>query len=82
MIIDETSLRDLAIHLRHASDDLLTAARRLSRLCDPSCSVGEDRRELVSTLDSLVSMNREFASAERLIRAVWAANREQAPRVC
>jgi len=82
MIIDEASLTDLAIHLRHASDQLLSAARRLSRLCDPSCAVGEDRRELVSTLDSLVSMNREFASAERLLRAVWDANRPQAPSVC
>ena len=60
MIIDEKSFLDLTVHLRHASDDLVTAAQRLSRLCDPSCSVGDDRSELVSTLDSLVSMNREF----------------------
>jgi hypothetical protein len=82
MIIDETSLRDLAIHLRQASDELVCAARRLSRLCDPALKVGEDRRELVSTLDSLVTMNREFACAEQLIRAVWDANRPRAPRAC
>lgn len=82
MIIDEKSFLDLAVHLRHASDNLVTAAQRLSRLCDPSCTVGEDRSELVSTLDSLVSMNREFTSAERLIRAVWDANRQPSPRVC
>ena len=75
MIIDEKSLLDLAVHLRHASDDLLMAAQRLSRLCDPTAPVGDDRSELVSTLDSLVSMNREFTHAERLIRAVWDANR-------
>lgn len=75
MIIDEKSFLDLSVHLRHASDELLTAAQRLSRLCDPSASVGEDRSELISTLDSLVSMNREFTQAERLIRAVWEANR-------
>ena len=78
MIIDEKSLLDLAVHLRHASDDLLTAAQRLSRLCDPTAPVGDDRSELVSTLDALVSMNREFTNAERLIRAVWDANRPQA----
>jgi len=80
MIIDEKSFLDLTVHLRHASDDLVTAAQRLSRLCDPSCSVGDDRSELVSTLDSLVSMNREFTRAERLIRAVWDANRPAASR--
>ena len=82
MIIDEKSFRDLAVHLRHASDDLVTAAQRLSRLCDPARAVGDDRSELVSTLDSLVSMNRQFTSAERLIRAVWDANRQSLPRVC
>lgn len=80
MIIDEKSFLDLTVHLRHASDDLVTAAQRLSRLCDPSCKVGDDRSELVSTLDSLVSMNREFTSAERLIRAVWDANRAPSRR--
>lgn len=82
MIIDEKSFLDLTVHLRHASTDLVTAAQRLSKLCDPSFTVGEDRRELVSTLDSLVAMNREFVSAERLIRAVWEANRPQPARPC
>jgi hypothetical protein len=81
MIIDEKSLLDLAVHLRHASDDLLTAAQRLTRLCDPGCAVGDDRSELVSTLDALVSMNREFTGAERLLRAVWDANRPESPRL-
>lgn len=75
MIIDEKSFLDLAVHLRHASEDLVRAAQRLSRLCDPDLEVGRDRGELVSTLDSLVLMNHEFASAEKLIRAVWDANR-------
>jgi hypothetical protein len=80
MIIDEKSFLDLTVHLRHASDDLVTAAQRLARLCDPSCRVDDDRSELVSTLDSLVSMNREFTHAERLIRAVWDANKRPAAR--
>jgi len=78
MIIDDKSFLDLSVHLRHASDDLLTAAQRLARLCDPSCPVGEDRSQLVSTLDSLLSMNREFTRAEQLIRAVWDANHPSA----
>ena len=80
MIIDERSFLDLTVHLRHASEHTLSAAERLSRLCDPARQVGEDRSELVSTLDSLVSMNREFSRAERLIRAVWDANRKPARR--
>lgn len=80
MIIDEKSFLDLAVHLRHASEDLVSAAQRLSRLCDPDLEVGRDRGELVSTLDSLVHMNREFASAEKLIRAVWDANRDVRPQ--
>jgi hypothetical protein len=82
MIIDEKSFLDLTVHLRHASADLMDAAQKLSRLCDPSCRVGEDRSELVSTLDSLVSMNREFTNAERLMRALWDANRKPVARVC
>jgi hypothetical protein len=78
VIIDEKSFLDLTVHLRHASDDLVTAAQRLSRLCDPTNGLGDDRSELVSTLDSLVSMNREFTRAERLIRAVWDANKKPA----
>ncbi|HEY2775473.1 MAG TPA: hypothetical protein VGK20_15640 [Candidatus Binatia bacterium] len=81
MIIDEKSFLDLAVHLRHASENLVVAARRLSRLCDPACKVGDDRRELVSTLDSLVTMNREFHSAEQLIRALWDANHETGARI-
>ncbi len=80
MIIDEKSFLDLAVHLRHASDNLVTAAQRLSRLCDPACQVGDDRSELVSTLDDLVCMNREFTNAERLIRTVWEENRPRAAR--
>jgi len=82
MIIDEKSFLDLTVHLRHASEELVTAAHRLSRLCDPSRTVGEDRSELVSTLDSLVSMNREFTDAGRLMRAVWDANRPRTTQVC
>lgn len=82
MIIDEKSFLDLTVHLRHASEELVTAAQRISRLCDPSLSVGDDRSELVSTLDSLVSMNREFTDAGRLMRAVWDANRPRAAGLC
>jgi hypothetical protein len=29
-----------------------------------------------------VSMNREFTSAEQLIRALWDANKQPAPQLC
>ncbi len=74
MIIDDQSFIDMAFHLRHASEDLLTAAQRLSRLCDPKLPMGGDRSEIVQALDSLVAMNREFVAVEHVIRAVWDAN--------
>ena len=82
MIIDEKSFLDLTVHLRHASEELVAAAQRLSRRCDPARALGEDRSELVSTLDSLVTMNREFTDAGRLMRAVWDANRPRTAQLC
>ena len=82
MIIDEQSFIDMAVHLRHASEELLTAAQRLARVCDPSEEVGEDRAELVRALDSLVSMNRQFVAVEQVIRAVWQANHVDRPAPC
>jgi hypothetical protein len=82
MIIDDRTFLDLTVHLRHASDELVVAAQRLSKLCDPARSLGEDRRELVTTLDSLVSMNKEFTRAGHLMRAIWDANRPTAARAC
>lgn len=76
MIIDDKSFLDLAIHMRHASSELVAAAQRLSRLCDPAHRGQDDHRELLGTLDSLVTMNREFTRAERLMRAVWEANHD------
>lgn len=76
MIIDDKSFLDLAIHMRHASSELVSAAQRLSRLCDPSVGGADEKKELLGTLDSLVSMNREFTRAERLMRAVWDANHD------
>jgi len=81
MIIDDRSFLDIAVHLRHASDEMLSATQRLARLCDPEMPVGSDRTELVCAVDSLVQMNREFVAAERVIRAVWDANRAEARRL-
>lgn len=81
MIIDDKSFHDLSSELRGASEDLVAAARRLSRLCDPGRAMVQatdaERRELLGTLDSLVAMNRRFTSAERLMHAVWKANRRR-----
>lgn len=76
MTIDDQSFIDLAIHLRHASDELLVAAKRLAGLCDPAQVKRRDNEALLATLDSLVSMNHEFVAAEKLIRALWEANHE------
>jgi len=82
MIIDEQSFIDMAVHLRHASEELLTAAQRLARVCDPAEPVGQDRAELVRALDNLVSMNRQFVAVEQVIRAVWQANHSDRPAPC
>jgi hypothetical protein len=75
MIIDDETFTQIALHIRRASDGLLGAARQMAVLCDPD-NQNELRRDgLTDAVESLVAMNEEFIVLERILRAVWEANR-------
>jgi hypothetical protein len=77
MIIDDDTFTQIALHVRRASDGLLAAARQMAVLCDPERE-GELRRDgLTEAVESLVAMNEEFIVLERILRAVWEANRQE-----
>jgi|ETNmetMinimDraft_28_1059901.scaffolds.fasta_scaffold45410_2 hypothetical protein len=73
MVIDNDSFTQLAVHIRRASDGLLSAAKEMAEFNE------NDREpELASTVDALLVMNHEFVVLERLLRAIWDANRPEA----
>jgi len=75
MIIDDETFTQIALHVRRASDGLLGAARQMAILCDPE-NDGELRKDgLTEAVESLVAMNEEFIVLERILRAIWEANR-------
>ena len=75
MIIDDETFTQIALHIRRASDGLLGAARQMAVLCDEDHN-GEARGNgLTDAVESLVAMNEEFIMLERILRAVWEANR-------
>ncbi len=75
MIIDDETFTQIALHIRRASDGLLGAARQMAVLCDPENEHELRRDGLTDAVESLVSMNDEFIVLERILRAVWEANR-------
>ena len=74
MIIDRETFTDLAVHLKLASDALLTTARHLAVLSNGNSGPEE---QWAGTLDSLMSMNTEITVMERILRALMDANREE-----
>lgn len=77
MIIDDETFTQIALHIRRASDGLLGAARHMAVLCDID-SEGELRNGgLNDAVESLVAMNEEFIVLERILRAIWEANRQE-----
>jgi hypothetical protein len=74
MIIDRETFTDLAVHLKLASDALLTTARHLAVLSNNNSGPEE---HWAGTLDSLMSMNTEITVMERILRALMDANREE-----
>ena len=77
MIIDDDTFTQIALHVRRASDGLLAAARQMAVLCDPEQEPEPRPEGLTDAVESLVAMNEEFIVLERILRAVWEANREE-----
>jgi hypothetical protein len=74
MIIDRETFTELAVHLKLASDAVLTTARHLAVLSNGNSGPEEN---WAGTLDSLMAMNSEVTVMERILRALLEANREE-----
>lgn len=74
MIIDRETFTELAVHLKLASDAVLTAAKNLAVL---SKDHQEPDEHWAGTLDGLMNMNAEITVMERILRALMEANREE-----
>ena len=74
MIIDRETFTELAVHLKLASDAVLTTARHLAVLSNGNNGPEES---WAGTLDSLMAMNSEITVMERILRALMEANREE-----
>ena len=71
MIIDRETFTELAVHLKLASDAVLTTAKHLAVLSNGNSAPDE---HWAGTLDSLMSMNTEITVMERILRALMEAN--------
>lgn len=74
MIIDRETFTELAVHLKLASDAVLTTAKHLAVLSNGQTTPDED---WAGTLDGLMNMNTEITVMERILRALMEANREE-----
>src|SRR5262249_3064714 len=74
MIIDRETFTELAVHLKLASDAVLTTAKHLAVLSNGNAAPDE---HWAGTLDGLMNMNTEITLMERILRALMEANREE-----
>lgn len=74
MIIDRETFTELAVHLKLASDAVLTTAKHLAVLSNGNSAPDE---HWAGTLDSLMNMNTEITVMERILRALMEANQEE-----
>ena len=74
MIIDRETFTELAVHLKLASDAVLTTAKHLAVLSNGNTAPDE---HWAGTLDGLMNMNTEITVMERILRALMEANREE-----
>ena len=77
MIIDNESFTQIALHIRRASDGLLSAARQISTVCEPQDDGSAQRGDLMGAVETVVSMNEEFMVIAQLLSAIWEANRSE-----
>jgi hypothetical protein len=74
MIIDRETFTELAVHLKLASDAVLTTAKHLAVLPNGNTTPDE---HWAGTLDGLMNLNTEITVMERILRALMEANREE-----
>jgi len=79
MIIDSETFTELAVHLKLASDAILSTTHHLAAINSPSTPAAEDA-EWKGTIESMMSVNHQITIMEQLLRAIMDANRaDQSP---
>jgi hypothetical protein len=76
MIIDRETFTELAVHLKLASDAVLSTAQNLAALSNTGAPPDE---HWAGTLDGLMNLNTEITIMERILRALMEANRQEDP---
>jgi hypothetical protein len=67
MTIDERRFLELAVHVKLASESMITAARHLTAM-RPSGTEGPEAGAWRLTMDELIAMNVELGFMERILR--------------
>jgi len=73
MIIDSETFTDLAVHLKLASDAVLSTTQHLAAIGTVNDPSGEEA-EWEGTIGSMMSVNHQITVIEQLLRAVMDAN--------
>lgn len=78
MIIDIETFTEISVHLKVASDALLSTARTLAVLCNTDPDQTPDHQTLWdTTLKGLTALNTEVGVLEQFFRAILIANAEE-----
>jgi hypothetical protein len=73
MIIDRETFTELAVHLKMASDAILSTTNHLAAINGPTSPTSDDA-EWEGTIESMMSVNLQITVMEQLLRAVMDAN--------
>jgi hypothetical protein len=68
MTIERDKVLELAVHVKLASEAIVTAATELQGL-RPGCVAGGEAAAWVRTMDELIAMNVELGFMERILRS-------------
>jgi hypothetical protein len=74
MIIDRETFTELAVHLKLASDAILSTTQHLAAINAPAESTPSEDAEWEGTIESMMSVNHQITVMEQLLRAVMDAN--------
>lgn len=77
MIIDSETFTDLAVHLKLASDAVLSTTQHLSAMGTQPVDSAREQCEWEGTIESMMSVNHQITVIEQLLRAVMEANQTE-----
>lgn len=78
MIVDRETFTELAVHLKMASDAILSIAQSMGRLSSVPNDNPQVDEEWARAINFLKAMNLEISIMESLLRALYEANKDDA----